>query len=156
MNSRARWGAGAGSRGLNWMLLSRGSPGTMAQWSNTDRPNLREIKVEKGICLKKREERKAIRLTLSVRAQICFKTEWINDRDKCLHSVEWWAWFWSILRDMTPTSWQHVIYLLHTISSGLDLHIVNGLHKPGCGHQKGGVCYTARCWNNFYFCQSVS
>lgn len=29
MNSRARWGAGCGSRGLITMLLSRGSPGTI-------------------------------------------------------------------------------------------------------------------------------
>lgn len=37
MNSRARCCIGAGSRGRKTMLLSRGSPGTMAQWSNTER-----------------------------------------------------------------------------------------------------------------------
>eukprot|EP00850_Spirogloea_muscicola_P018282 SM000166S02463 [mRNA] locus=s166:132546:136017:+ [translate_table: standard] len=39
MNSRARCGAGAGSRGRSTMLLSNGSPGTTAQWSKTDRQN---------------------------------------------------------------------------------------------------------------------
>lgn len=39
MNSRARCWIGAGSRGRSTMLLSRGSPGTIAQWSNTDKQN---------------------------------------------------------------------------------------------------------------------
>lgn len=39
MNSRARCWIGAGSSGRRTMLLSRGSPGTIAQWSNTERQN---------------------------------------------------------------------------------------------------------------------
>jgi len=39
MNSRARCWIGAGSNGRRTMLLSRGSPGTIAQWSNTERQN---------------------------------------------------------------------------------------------------------------------
>ena len=42
MNSRARWGAGWGSRGLITILLSRGSPGTICQWWNTDNANALE------------------------------------------------------------------------------------------------------------------
>lgn len=39
INSRARCWIGAGSSGRKTMLLSRGSPGTIAQWSNTERQN---------------------------------------------------------------------------------------------------------------------
>lgn len=39
INSRARCWIGAGSSGRRTMLLSRGSPGTIAQWSKTEREN---------------------------------------------------------------------------------------------------------------------
>jgi hypothetical protein len=39
INSRARCWIGAGSSGRKTMLLSRGSPGTIAQWSKTDWQN---------------------------------------------------------------------------------------------------------------------
>ena len=39
INSRARCWIGAGSSGRRTILLSRGSPGTIAQWSNTERQN---------------------------------------------------------------------------------------------------------------------